>query len=55
MASHDLWLVFALLFFLAAAFLGCFTAPPANVGRRLWGIHPGWLACGCVTCFFLIR
>lgn len=49
MAAHDLWLVFALVFFLAATFR------EVNTTVRLWGIHPGWLACACVDCFFLIR
>lgn len=37
MASHDLWLVFALLFFLAAAFLGCFTVAARQRGPPVVG------------------
>lgn len=51
MAAQTLWLVFALVFFLVAAFSGCFKSE----GTPLWGVHPGWLGAASVTCFFLIR
>jgi hypothetical protein len=52
MAAHDLWLVFALVFFLIAAFRG-FLLTPAQPFYA--SIHTGWLGAALVTCYFLIR
>jgi hypothetical protein len=53
MDSHQLWLVIALVLFLVASIQGFFG--PASPTQFYMRLHPGWLACAAVVCFFLIK